>query len=475
LTVIKNLNRIVGNATSPLSAEARKTVLELVDAAISAVDPRNLIRNNVRHKDDTLTVRDLTIDLSRYDRIIVAGAGKASGAMAEALEEQFGESIETGIVNVPKGTASSFKTSRIKLQEAGHPIPDEGGLEGAKGIVALLKGLDDRTLIFFLLSGGGSALFPLPQEGITLAEKKTTTDLLLKCGATIEEVNAVRKHISAVKGGRLAAAAYPASLVTLILSDIVGDPVASIASGPTVPDPTTYQDAIEILNRYGVWESIPSTVRNCLEEGLKGLRPESPKPGDPRLQKIHNIVLGNNRVALNAARKKADSIGLKPLFLGTFIEGEARHVGTVLAGLARETQFSGSHLSKYGAVLAGGETTVTVMGKGKGGRNQELALSASLRIRGIDGVALVSVGTDGVDGLSDYAGAIVDGYTLSRAAKKGLNPLTSLASNDSSSFFSALGDAILTGPTGTNVNDIMILVNMNVERASREGREAVKE
>jgi len=468
LTLIKNFDTIIRNAQTPATAEARKTVLTLVEEAITSVDPRGLIKNRINLKGQTLDVGGLRFDLTRFRRILVAGAGKASGAMAEALEEQLGDRIETGIVNVPKGTTRNFNTTRIKLREAGHPIPDEGGLAGAQEITKLLQGLDEKTLVIFLLSGGGSALLPLPQEGICLAEKKATTDILLRCGATIEEVNAVRKHISAVKGGRLAAAAYPATFLTLILSDIVGDPIASIASGPTVPDPTTYKGAVEILQRYGVWDEIPPSVKACLEEGVKGERPESPKPGDSRFQRVHNIVLGNNRVALNAAEGKATSMGLRPLVLGSFIEGEARHVGTVLAGLAREMQFEGTQLSKYTVIIIGGETTVTVTGKGRGGRNQELVLNACLRLRGMDGVALASVGTDGVDGLSDYAGAIVDGYTAKRAGDKNLNPLTYLANNDSANFFSALDDEILTGPTGTNVNDIMILVNIGSKKRNCE-------
>jgi glycerate-2-kinase len=458
LTMIKNFDELVHNAETNASAKARQTVLTLVEEAISAVDPRNLIKNRVRVKGQTLQAGDLSFDLSKFQRIVVAGAGKASGAMAEALEEQLGDRIEVGLVNVPKATARNFRTARIRLQEAGHPIPDEGGLEGAGEIAKLLEGLDERTLVIFLLSGGGSALLPLPQKGISLAEKKATTDLLLRCGATIEEINAVRKHISAVKGGRLAASVYPATLLTLILSDIVGDPIASIASGPTVPDPTTYSGAVEVLQRYGVWDNISPPVKECLEEGCEGKRPETPKPGDTRFQRVHNVVLGNNRVALNAADRKAASMGLRPLILSSFIEGEARHVGTVFAGLARETLVEEAQLSKYDAIIAGGETTVTVTGKGRGGRNQELVLSASLRLRGMDGIALASVGTDGIDGLSEYAGAVVDGFTASRANERGLNPLTYLANNDSHNFFSVLGDGILTGPTGTNVNDIVILV-----------------
>ena len=460
LTVIKNFDSLVQNASSPLAADARRTVLTLLEEAISSVDPRSLIRNHVRLKGQRLYIGDISFDLTEYERIMVAGSGKASGAMAEALEETLGRRIDTGLVNVPKGTAANFKTKIVRLQEAGHPIPDESGLRGAEKIASLLENLNVHTLVIFLLSGGGSALLPLPKRGVSLSEKKTTTDLLLRCGATIEEVNAVRKHISALKGGQLAVRTYPATLVCLLLSDIVCDPLPSIASGPTVPDPTTYEQAVEILQRYNVWEQTPEAVRKLLTSGLQGKIPETPKPGDTRFKHVHNILLGNNRVALDAAQRKAHSLGLSPLILCSFIEGEARQVGTIFAGLAREMQVEGCQVSNHEVLLAGGETTVTVTGNGRGGRNQELALSASLRLRDLDGVALASVGTDGIDGLSDAAGAIVDGSTIGRALELKMNPFVYLANNDSHSFFSVLNDGIITGPTGTNVNDIMIIANL---------------
>ncbi|MCJ7635804.1 glycerate kinase [Candidatus Bathyarchaeota archaeon] len=464
LTIIRNFKELVRNAKTPASAEARRVALTLVEEAISAVDPRSIIKNRINLKNQILDVANHPFDLSKFERVIVVGAGKASGAMAEALEEKLGEKIDTGLVSVSSGTANAFHTRRISLQEARHPIPDEAGLKGALRIMQVLQGLSEKTLVIFLLSGGGSALLPLPKEGISIDEKKATTDLLLRCGASIEEVNTVRKHISAVKGGQLAAHAYPATVLGLILSDIVGDPIASIGSAPTVLDPTTYEVAIDILRHYGIWNEVPPSVKTCLERGLEGAIPETPKPGDARFSKVYNIVIGNNRVALNAAEKKAISMGLRTLVLSSFIEGEAHHVGTVFAGLAREMQFPATQLSNFDAIIAGGETTVTVAGHGRGGRNQELALGASLRLSGLNGIALVSVGTDGVDGLSDYAGAIVDGSTANRANQKKLNPLTYLTNNDSYGFFSALNDGIMTGPTGTNVNDIMFLVSIKVRK-----------
>ena len=460
--IVKNTEQLVGNGMSPSTVEARQIALNLIQEAVRIVDPRNLVRNSITLRGRFLKITDQVFDLSLYDRLIVVGAGKASGAMAEALEEKLGKRIDCGLVNVPLGTAGILRTRFIELQEAEHPIPGKGGLAGATGITKILQKLNERSLVVVLISGGGSALLPLPQEGITLAEKKVATDLLLRSGAAIEEMNTVRKHISSIKGGQLAALAYPATVVSLILSDIVGDPLASIASGPTVPDPTTYKAAIEILKFHNVWDEIPQSVRNCLQEGLEGARPETPKPGDIRFGKVHNIVIGNNRIALNGAAKKAKSMGLKTLILSSFVEGEARHVGTTLAGLAREMKCSGTDLSKYNVVIAGGETTVTIAGHGRGGRNQELALSASLKIDGVDGVVLASIGSDGIDGLSNNAGAIVDGYTVKRSAEEKMNPLLYLANNDSDRFFSSLHDGIVTGLTGTNVNDIMLLVNVAI-------------
>jgi len=418
------------------------------------------VKSGVQLKGSVLKVGSISVDLEEYDRVFVVGAGKASGAMAEAVEEILGDRIIDGLVNVQKGTAQSFRTKRIRLNEAGHPIPDEGGLKGARNITKLLADVKESDLVISLISGGGSALLPLPVDNITLAEKQDVTNSLLRCGATIDEVNIVRKHVSGIKGGRLARHTYPATLICLLISDVVGDPLPSIASGPTVPDPSTYSDAIGILKRYDVWESLPQAIRQHLNRGLEGKAPESPKPGDPHFKKVHNIILGSNRIALKAAGAKAMELALTPTTLSSFVEGEARHVGTVIASLARETAVSESFLRRPIAVLMGGETTVAVTGSGRGGRNQELVLSASLRINGLEGVAIASAGTDGLDGSTDAAGAIVDGSTARRAQEEGMNPVDYLDNNDSYHFFRDLEDLIITGPTGTNVNDVMILVSL---------------
>jgi glycerate 2-kinase len=460
--IIKNFREIIGNSENPLDSEAREIALTIIEAAISTVDPRNLVRNKVNLRGSLLEVESLHLNLERYGEIIVVGAGKASGSMAEALEETLKDRISSSLINVQRGTSRTFRTEIVELNEAGHPIPDEGGLAGSNRIMEILSGADEGTLVILLLSGGGSALLPLPQEGITLAEMKAVTNLLLRSGATINEVNAVRKHISGIKGGRLATKTYPATLLCLILSDVVGDPLSTIASGPAVPDPSTYSDAVTVLRKHHIWERAPSSVKEVLVQGLRGERPETPKPGDPRFSKVYNILLGSNRVALEAAECKARELDFNVMVLSSFIEGEARHVGTLFAGIAREMARFNLPIPAPAVLLAGGETTVTVSGSGRGGRNQELVLSASTRLGGLEGIVLASVNTDGLDGPCDAAGAVADGSTLRRAAEMDLNPSIFLEDNDSYHFFEDLGDLVFTGPTGTNVNDVTVLVKIGM-------------
>lgn len=449
---------LIDNGLTEKCREARKTALTLLETALLAVDPKNLIKTKLKITNDIIQVGDLEFQLQDFDRIFVLGGGKASGAMAEGIWEILGHTIADGVINVLKGSASKFSTGRITLNEARHPIPDEGGIVGVTKMLEILDGLTEKDLVIFLISGGGSALMPLPQKGITLEEMQNVTTSLLKSGAYIDEINTVRKHISQIKGGRMAIRAYPATLLCFVLSDVVGDSLTSIASGPTVPDTTTYDDAISVLRRYSIWQSIPESVKRCLRDGVEGRIPESLKPGDLRFKKVQNLILGSNRVALQAAMEKAKQLGYNSMILSTFIEGEARHIGTAIAGIAREILTSGLPLERPAILLCGGETTVTVMGDGLGGRNQELVLSAALRLRGLDGVVVASIGTDGIDGPTDAAGAIIDGSTWNRSREKGLNLEMSLNDNDSYTFFNQLSDLIITGPTGTNVNDVMIII-----------------
>lgn len=455
---IINSVELVSNTLLETDQRARQCALEILESALISSDPIDLVKRKLYTKDNILLIDSLKFDLDQFNRIIVVGAGKASGAMASAVEDIFGDRISKGLINVQKGIRERFDTKLIGLNEARHPVPDEGGLLGSRKILNILDDVSKNDLVISIISGGGSALLPLPAGDLELSDMQDVTQNLLKCGATIDEVNMVRKHLSAIKGGRLAKHTYPATMICLIISDVVGDPISSIASGPTVPDPSTYSDAYKVLKRYDVWDRIPEVVKSHINKGLTGEIPESPKPDDPYFKNVNNIILGSNRIALKAASEKAAKLGLTPYILTSYIEGEARHVGTVIASLARETTSEECFFKKPTAILVGGETTVTVRGDGRGGRNQELALSASMKIKEQKGIVILSAGTDGLDGPTDAAGAIIDGSTVQRAQERDMNPTDYLDNNDSYNFFKNIGDLVLTGPTGTNVNDIMIIV-----------------
>jgi glycerate-2-kinase len=390
-------------------------------------------------------------------RVLIVGGGKAGGSMAEAVEDILGDRVEGGVVNILRGTEAQYSVNLVKLNQASHPVPDDEGVKGVREMMRLTSNLSPDDLVLALISGGGSALMPYPADGVSLEDIQDVTKILLNAGATINELNAVRKHLSAFKGGQLAANCYPSTVVCLILSDVVGDPIDTIASGPTAPDPSTYKMAHDVLNRYGVWGSVSPAVKRRIELGLEGKAAETPKPGDPVFKKVHNVVVANNLKAARTAEYNAEKLGYNAKVLSTFVEGEARQVGMVYAGLARSMSMNDLPVSKPGALLLGGETTVTVSGPGIGGRNQEVALSALMKIAGLDCVVL-AIGTDGIDGPTKAAGAIVDGESLSKAQLKGLDPAKHLRENDSYRFFEALGDAVFTGPTGTNVNDLTLIL-----------------
>jgi glycerate 2-kinase len=348
-------------------------------------------------------------------------------------------------------------TGPVQVVEAGHPLPDEAGVAGAQRIAELLSAAKDRDLVLAVVSGGGSALLTLPAAALTLADLQVTTDLLLRSGATIVELNTVRKHLSQVKGGGLARLAGPALVIGLILSDVVGDPLDVIASGPTVPDATTFADAWAVLERYDLMGRVPTAVRERLRAGVEGRLPETLKPGNPLLSQVHNVIVGSNRLAAEGAVKAAQANGLGAMLLSTFVEGEAREVARVAAALAKEVVRHNRPVSRPACLVWGGETTVTVRGHGQGGRNQELALSAAQSMAGLPNVLLATLGTDGTDGPTDAAGAVATGETVARAHALGLDPMAHLADNDAYPFFDALDDLIRTGPTGTNVNDLLFL------------------
>jgi hydroxypyruvate reductase len=437
----------------------RPEVLDRVlAAALAAVEPAQAVRRHVAIEDDALVVAGRRYTVSDYRRVIVVGAGKASAPMAAAVEDVFTDQVPvSGIVTVRYGHA--VPTCRVVIREAGHPMPDAAGVSATRQIVAALDGATRDDLVVCVISGGGSALLTLPVEGISLADLQQTTEALLRCGATINEINVVRKHLDAVKGGGLARLAAPAQLITLMLSDVVGNPLDAIASGPTVPDTSTFVDAVDVFDRYALWSALPTGVADRIRDGARGAWPETPKPGDPLFARTQPVVVGSNLLACEAAATVASELGLRSMILSTYVEGEARGVGRILSGVLREVAVSGHPLPRPCLVVAGGETTVTVRGEGKGGRNQELALAAAWGLRGLDNVVFASVGTDGSDGPTDAAGAWVDGATLDHALARGLDPAAALANNDSHTFFEALGGAnlIRTGPTNTNVNDLYLM------------------
>jgi glycerate 2-kinase len=385
--------------------------------------------------------------LSAFRNVYIIGAGKASAQMARAVERLLGARVTDGLINVKDGHGA--KLQRVQINECGHPIPDRRGVAGARRIAEIARQAGPDDLVVALISGGASALLPLPAPPITLAEKQKTTRLLLHCGASIHEINCVRKHMSLIKGGQLARLAYPATLMTLILSDVIGDDMDVIGSGPTVPDGSTFADARAILEKYRIPDLLPLAAK------------ETPKPGDKIFEKTRNVIVGSNALAVDAAAEEARRLGFHTLVLSTFIEGEAREVARVHAAIAKEIHASGRPVSRPACVISGGETTVTIRGKGLGGRNQEFALAAAIDIAGLgNNMLILSGGTDGTDGPTDATGAVADGTTLARGQALGLDADAYLRNNDSYRFFEATGDLIKTGPTGTNVADIhLILVN----------------
>jgi glycerate 2-kinase len=456
MITIENKEQLVKNGVTQFNRKARALALESLESALNAVDPKQLMKSKLLMKKSLLKLNGYSFDLKKFKKIYVIGGGKASGSMAEALEQILDQYITKGLVNIPHG--SKHKTEIIKFQEANHPTPDKSGVEGTRCMLKIVEQAKKEDLVICLISGGGSSLMPLPRGGITIKDKRKITEALLKCGATINEINTVRKHISDFKGGWLAKKAYPATVLNLILSDVVGDPLDSIASGPTVPDSTTFNEAIKALKKYRLWDKASASIKKVLSSGEKGLIPETPKANDKAFKKVYNVIIGNNRFASLAVREQLRSAGLNTLLLTSTMEGEARYVGVMLASIAREVVLSGNPIPKPAGIIAGGETTVTVTGKGLGGRNQEISLAAALKMGGMDGVVVASLSTDGVDGPTDAAGAIVDGKTIARAAEMDLNSEEFLAENDSYNFFSKLGDLIFTGSTGTNVNDVSVIV-----------------
>jgi hydroxypyruvate reductase len=427
--------------------------------ALAAVDPHAAVTQTMTRSGGVLTVGDNRWSLAEVDRLIVLAVGKAAVPMAQAAVEALAQDLTGGVVVTKHHHVGGAEfPATLKIFETGHPIPDAAGLEAAYAVETQLRSTTARDLVLLLLSGGGSALLPAPVSGVTLDDLKVTNDLLLRAGATIVEINQVRKHLSRFKGGQLARLAAPAPVVTLILSDVVGDPLDVIASGPTAPDPTTYAQAMKVLERYKLVEEVPEGVAAHLRAGAAGEVAETPKPGDSLFDNVLNLIVGSNDAAARAAVAQAERLGYESLLLTTFIEGEAREVAKVAVALAKSIRARGYPLSPPACLIWGGETTVTVRGEGKGGRNQELALSAAIGLAGMEGVVLMALATDGTDGPTDAAGAVVDGRTADRARRHGWNLYAALEDNNAYPLLDDAGALLRLGPTGTNVNDLLVLL-----------------
>ena len=444
-----------------LLRQMRVEAEEIFRSSLEAADPYQAVKRFVHVEKDRLVVgmegkHRVELDLTGYDRILVVGGGKATAPMARAVEEVVGNRLDSGMIVVKYGFTEKLVLTQIV--EAGHPLPDSNGVEGTRKILEFLQGAGEKDLIFSLMSGGGSALLTQPAGNITLSEKQEITRRLLACGASIDEINAVRKHISLSKGGQMARAAFPATIVNLMLSDVVGDKVEVIASGPFTPDSSTFETVWDVFRRYDL-RDIPATIYGYLAAGAEGRIPETPKEGDAIFERVSNFVVGSNILALQAAAEKAQELGYESLILSSMIEGETREVARVHGAIAKEVVKTGRPLSPPACIISGGETTVTIRGKGLGGRNQEFCLAAALDLCELPPrVVILSGGTDGNDGPTDAAGAVVDPFTVKRGKEMGVEALRFLDDNDAYHFFEKTKDFLLTGPTNTNVMDVRLVL-----------------
>jgi len=423
----------------------RAAARAILDSALRAGDVRPLVLRALEG-----------VRLPRRGRLIVVGAGKAGAAMAAAVEDGLGGPVDEGVVAVKDQHLAP--TRRVRLIEAGHPVPDERGARAAREIAALAERAGADDLVLVLISGGASALLPAPAPPITLGDKRAVTRSLLAAGANINQLNAVRKHVSLLKGGQLARAATPARVHAFLLSDVIGDPLDVIGSGPTAPDASTFADARAVLDAFDIADRVPGSVIERLARGARGDIAETPKPDDPLFDRVENVVIGNNRLVVEAAAARAAELGYAPHVLTRALEGEARVVAKTWVELARRIAAGHGPVAPPACLIAGGETTVTVRGAGRGGRCQEFALAAALEVEGLDEAVVLAAGTDGTDGPTHAAGAVVDGESASRARERGHDPRTCLDANDSHPVLAEIGDLIVTGPTNTNLLDLYLLM-----------------
>jgi glycerate 2-kinase len=430
----------------------RKAALDIADYALHSADPYLATRKLVGLQGNILSIGSLRFDLSQRGDVYVLGAGKASLPIASALDEILGSRISHGLVIVKSRQNQILQ--HIELREASHPVPDKAGLAAAGEMMRLAKSTREGDIAICAITGGSSALMPLPVSSVNLQDKQKVNELLLACGANIREINAVRKHLSNIKGGRLALSLFPAEIVNLTVSDVTGDPLDYITC-PTVPDTSTFSDAIAVLDKYALWDDFPDSARQYLRNASAEM--ETPKDFGRYTDSLHSFILANGEGVCKSAMDRARELGFTPMVLTTVLEGESREEGAAIARLACQAKSSGIPLSSPCAFIAGGETTVTISGSsGRGGPNQEFVLGAALRLDKQDGIVIAALDTDGSDGPTDIAGGLVDASTISSAREAGLEPIDFLLKHDASSFLLAMGDAIITGPTGTNVNDLKI-------------------
>jgi glycerate 2-kinase len=433
----------------------RKIAGQVFMAGVNRVIPEQLITSVMALKNNSLIVGSLLFPITEIDKMYVIGAGKASAMMALGVEKILGDRISKGYIVVKYG--HSCKLKYIKVKEAGHPVPDSNGYEATGAILKIAGEAGQNDLVICLISGGGSALLPDYPEGSSPEEITLVNNLLINCGASINEINAVRKHLSLVKGGQLARAVYPGATIGLVLSDVIGDPLDVIASGPTTPDPTTFQQALGILDKYNLTTSVPEGILKYLKEGLTGIRAETPKPGDPMFEKTFNLLIGTNRLALEACKKKAEELKLNAYIINDKLQDDTSSVAEFITETSLKYK-NDKNVTKPACLLFGGEPTLKVSGSGLGGRNQHLALLCSIMLQNLPGITILCAGTDGTDGPTDAAGAVVDSETLSDALLKNVDPEKHLREFDSYNFFKKTGGHIITGPTMTNVMDLMVAI-----------------
>jgi len=434
----------------------RENLKSIFNAGLNAVRPDEAIKAAVKRQGNILVVNQQTYNLDYYKKIFIVGAGKGAAPMAMAMEEILSDNLYAGLIIVKNGHGLELQTTRVL--EAAHPTPDAAGLDASKQMIEFLEETGEEDLVLCLITGGASSLLTLPIDGLSFEEKQNTTNVLLECGATIQEINTIRKHLSKIKAGRLAEIAYPAHVATLIVSDVIGNQFTNIGSGPTAPDHTTFEDCLKIIAKYKLEEKLPESVIKIMNDGVEDRIDETPKEDDQIFDNVNNSIIADNLMAMQAAKAHAEKLGYNSMLLASTMQGEAREVAKALAAIAKEVKQNNNPVQAPACILIGGETTVNIKGDGKGGRNMEFALALALDIANEEGIHALCAGSDGTDGPTDAAGAMVNCDTVDNAERAGLDSTAYLDNNDSYSYFKKLGNLFVTGPTLTNVMDINIIL-----------------